>query len=283
MGDTKGGAFDIPGELAREWLALPLNPNGRPNSDVVRPWANGLDITRRPRDMWIIDFGVDMTEEQAALYEAPFQYALAMVKPEREQNRRAAYRDRWWIHVEPRPAMRSALQGLDRFVATPRVAKHRTFVWLRASVLADSRLFVIARDDDYTFGVLQSKIHEAWSLRTASWHGVGNDPVYNVSTCLETFPFPRASEEHRSTISAAAAELERLRFAWLNPEGASAAELKRRTLTNLYNDRPTWLTNAHAALDAAVAEAYGWPADLSDDELLRRLLDLNHVRAAGSA
>jgi type II restriction/modification system DNA methylase subunit YeeA len=87
MGDTKGGPFDIPGTLARRWLALPTNPNGRPNSDVIRPWINGLDITRRPRDMWIIDFGVGMSEDDAALYEAPFEYVRQHVKPAREKSK----------------------------------------------------------------------------------------------------------------------------------------------------------------------------------------------------
>ena len=132
MGDTKGGAFDIPDKLAQEMLAAPLNPNGRPNSDVVRPWVNGMDITRRPRGMWIIDFGVDMQEEQAALYEQPYQYVRQHVLPARRKNKRASYRERWWIHVEPRPAMREAIASLDRYVATPRVAKHRLFVWVPA-------------------------------------------------------------------------------------------------------------------------------------------------------
>jgi type II restriction/modification system DNA methylase subunit YeeA len=55
MGDTKGGSFDVPGDLARQWLMLPLNPNGKSNAEVLRPWVNGMDITRRPADKWIID------------------------------------------------------------------------------------------------------------------------------------------------------------------------------------------------------------------------------------
>ena len=81
MGDTKGGAFDVPGDLAREWLQLPLNPNGRPNSDVLLPWMNGMDLTRRPSGRWIIDFGWEMTEQEAALYEAPYTYILEHVRP----------------------------------------------------------------------------------------------------------------------------------------------------------------------------------------------------------
>ena len=128
MGDTKGGPFDIPGTLARQWLALPTNPNGRPNSDVVRPWVNGLDITRRPRNMWIIDFGIGMTEDDAALYEAPFEYVRQHVEPVRRQGK-TTIRE-WWLHERPRVEMRRALSRLSRYIATSRVATHRVFVWL---------------------------------------------------------------------------------------------------------------------------------------------------------
>ena len=114
MGDTKGGAFDIPGELAREWLRLPANPNGLPNSDVLKPWINGMDLTRRPSDRWIVDFGWSMTEAEAALYEAPFGYIRERVRPMRQRNRREAYRRHWWRHVEPRQGMWQTLDGLRR-------------------------------------------------------------------------------------------------------------------------------------------------------------------------
>ena len=67
MGDTKGGAFDIPGKLARTWLELPINPNGRSNAEVLRPWRNGADITRQSSDKWIIDFGWEVSEREASL------------------------------------------------------------------------------------------------------------------------------------------------------------------------------------------------------------------------
>ena len=276
MGDTKGGPFDIPGGLAREWLALPLNPNGRPNSDVVRPWANSLDVTRRPRDMWIIDFGVDMPDRDAALYEAPFQHALEHVRPQRTTSR--STRTEWWLHERPRPDMRQAVDGLPRFLITPTVSKHRLFLWMPATVLPDHQLFAFARDDDFFFGVLQSRFHEQWALRTGTWLGVGNDPRYTATTTFETFPFPRPRDSQRQAIAAAAVELDHLRAAWLNPEGISDAELKKRTLTTLYNQRPAWLVNAHSALDAAVAVAYGWPPDISEEEALARLLELNLQR-----
>jgi type II restriction/modification system DNA methylase subunit YeeA len=285
MGDTKGGPFDVPGDLARQWLALPLNPNGRPNSDVVRPWVNGMDITRRPRDMWIIDFGIDMPEHEAALYEAPFEHVRQHVKPMRETNNRALYRERWWLHMETRPGMRAAFNALPRFICTPRVATYRNFVWLDGRTLPDSATIAFARDDDYFLGVLHSRAHEVWSLRMGTWLGVGNDPRYTPTTCFETFPFPRPDDAQRAAIAEAAQRLDALRRGWLDPEGADAAELKRRTLTNLYNQRPTWLANAHAALDRAVWAAYGWPEDpaATDDEtILERLLTLNRERA-GSA
>ncbi|WP_210212954.1 class I SAM-dependent DNA methyltransferase [Mesorhizobium sp. M1E.F.Ca.ET.041.01.1.1] len=312
MGDTKGGAFDVPGTLAREWLRLPVNPNGRPNSDVLRPWRNGMDMTRRARDMWIIDFGWELLEQEASLYEAPFEYVKEHVFPERAQNRRDAYRERWWRHVEPRPAMWTALAKTQRYIATPTVAKHRLFVRLSQKICPDHQLIVIARDDDLTFGVLHSRFHEAWSLRLGTWLGVGNDPRYTPTTTFETFPFPdgltpnvparlNANDPRARAIAEAASQLDHLRNAWLNPadlvhiesevvvgypdqvspnDAVAAATLSERTLTNLYNQRPQWLVDAHRELDTAVAAAYGWPADISEEDALARLFELNLSRAA---
>ena len=190
MGDTKGGPFDIPGGQAREWLQLPANPNGRPNADVLKPWVNGMDLTRRPRGKWIVDFGWTMSETEAALYEAPFQWIKERVHPMRQKNRREAYRLSWWRHVEPRPGVWRTLEGFSRYIITPRVAKHRLFVWSHRAVCPDSAVIAIARDDDTTFGILHSRFHELWSLRLGTWLGVGNDPRYTPTTTFQTFPFP---------------------------------------------------------------------------------------------
>jgi type II restriction/modification system DNA methylase subunit YeeA len=160
MGDTKGGPFDVSGDLARAWLRLPTNPNGRPNADVLRPWINGMDLTRRPAGKWIVDFGWNLSEGEAALYEEPFRHAKEYVYPMRQRNRREAYRVYWWRHVEPRQGMWRALDGLPRYIATPRVAKHRLFAWCDARICPDSQVIVIARDDDATFGILHSRFHE---------------------------------------------------------------------------------------------------------------------------
>ncbi len=163
MGDTKGGPFDIPESVALSMLGQP-NPDGRDNRDVVRPRANGRDVTSRPSGTWIIDFGVDLPLPEAALYEAPFEYVNEHVRPERVTNKRKVYAENWWLHMEPRPGMRQALEGLGRYVVTPTTAKHRLFTWLSADVLPDHALIAVARDDDYIFGVLHSRFHEVWAL-----------------------------------------------------------------------------------------------------------------------
>ncbi len=310
MGDTKGGSFDITGDQAREWLRLPSNPNGRTNADVLKPWVNTMALTRRPTGKWIVDFGWTMSEGDAALYEEPFRWVQEHVQPKRQENRRKAYRENWWRHVEPRQGMWSALTDLSRCIATPAVAKHRLFLWLDTRICPDHALIVIARDDDTTFGILHSRFHEIWSLRLGTWLGKGNDPRYTPTTTFEPFPFPEglspnipsadyASDPRAVTIAEAAQQLVERRDRWLNPadwvewveepvpgypkrpvprDETAAKKLKKRTLTNLYNTRPQWLADAHAALDAAVADAYGWRADISDDDVRRELLELNLYR-----
>ncbi|MCW3834512.1 class I SAM-dependent DNA methyltransferase [Sphingomonas canadensis] len=315
QGPVKVGAFDVEGDVARRWLSMPVNPNGRPNSDVVRPLLNGQDITQRASGRWIIDFGV-ASEVESAVYEAPFEHVRAVVKPFRDANRRERRRLFWWQHGETVPGIKKAARGLQRAIFTPRVAKYRLFVWASPTVVPDSRVVIVCRDDDTTFGILHSKLHEAWSLALGGWHGVGNDPQYTPSLGFETFPFPEgltpdipaadyADDPRAQAIAAAAARLNELRENWLNPadlvvrvpevvagypdrilpkDEDAAKELKKRTLTNLYNARPQWLANAHAALDAAVADAYGWGEDwragrLDEDEILARLFRLNQQRA----
>ncbi|MBI1880635.1 MAG: class I SAM-dependent DNA methyltransferase, partial [Chloroflexi bacterium] len=285
LGIMKGGPFDIDASMARAMIDTPLNPNGKPNSDVVKPRINGQDIVSgRARDGWVIDF-VDMSEQEAALYEAPFEYVRQYVKPIRDQNRDARMKAKWWLHGRSRPALRSAIQNLTRCIVTPEVAKHRLFIWMNTDVIPDHTLHVIARGDDYFFGVVHSHIHEVWSLAQGARMGAGNDPRYSSSRTFETFPFPwppgrEPQDDPRvEAIAPAAHELVEKRDNWLNPPGASEEELKKRTLTNLYNQRPTWLDLAHQKLDRAVFAAYGWPDNLSDEEILARLLALNLERA----
>ncbi len=333
IGTQKGGSFDIESVMARTWLSLP-NVGGRSNATVVSPWINGLDLTRRYRDMWIVDFGCELAEREAALFEEPFRRAFDLVRPARMNLSREGHRIYWWRHAESRPGMRAALKQLRRYIATPRVAKHRLWLLVDVRVLPDSQVVAVARADDTTLGLLHSRCHELWSLRLGT--SLEDRPRYTPTTCFETFPFPAgltpADTAHQRTelagggtlipadlapevrghataIAQAAQRLTHLRDNWLNPpewtervpevvplgmdtspypdrivaKPAFEKELAQRTLTNLYNQRPAWLAQAHATLDAAVAAAYGWAdysAAMKDEELLRRLLAMNLARAA---
>ena len=288
QGLMKAGPFDIDPVLAETFLSRPVNPNGRPNVDVVHRWVGGEDLVGARKQVFVIDFG-EMPESEAAYYELPFEHVRTHVKPLREGNRDAQRRKAWWLFGRSGGNLRSAIAPLDRFLATSRVSRHRIFVWLDADVRASNKICVFARQDDYFFGVLHSRPHEVWSLRMGSWHGVGNDPVYTPTTCFETFPLPwppgqePADDPRVQGVAAAARELDAKRRAWIDPPGETdQAVLKDRTLTKLYNARPTWLAHLHAALDRAVWAAYGWegdPAETADEAILGRLLALNAERA----
>ena len=285
LGIMKGGPFDVTAEQANAFLSAPLNPNGRPNSDVVKRRLIGRDIVQGSQDGWLIDF-LDRSEKEAALYELPFEYVIRTVKPFRDKNRDALMRQNWWLHGRSRPALRERLVGLDRCIVTPEVAKHRIFVWMSTDVVPDHTCHVIARADNYTFGVVHSRLHETWSLSQGAWMGVGNDPRYSSARTFETYPFPWPPDKEAKdsplveAIAEAARELVEKRDAWLKPSDATADDLRKRSLTNLYNARPAWLAEAHRKLDEAVFAAYGWHSTLTDAELLDRLLKLNHERAA---
>ncbi len=337
IGASMHGPFPIEESLALEFLLAP-NPSGLPSSDVVRLWCNGLSIVQREPDMWLVDVPPNLKVENATLYERPFEYLRQNVLPVREKNRRAMRRKNWWLLGDPQKAMRAAVAPFRRYLATPRVAKHRLFVWMPTPVLATDQVIAFARDDDFFQGLVQSRIHETWALRQCTAIG-GNTPRYGPSQCFETFPFPRPTPAQEAAIAAAAKELNELRERWLNPpewtrteflefpanvdgpwsryvvgplpsagagpsaasgdaaykiglaryprlvpkDADCAAKLKKRTLTNLYNERPAWLDLAHKKLDAAVAAAYSLPADLSDEQILEKLLALNLERASEEA
>lgn len=313
QGPVLVGPFEVEGDTARDWLRRP-NPNGRPNWDVVRPLTNGRDITDRSRGMYVVDFSC-MTEDVANLYEKPFEHVRQHVKPLRDANRDESRRTRWWLHGRLGTEWRRAISGLPRFIATTRVAKYRTFVWFPTCYWPSDAVVGIARSDDITFGILHSRFHELWSLKMCTWLGVGNDPRYTPTTTFETFPFPDGltpntqpecyTNPQAGAIGDAAGRLNALRETWLNPpiwvdwvrspeeelagypprpiaKPGYEAQLRERTLTQLYNQRPPWLDNAHKELDAAVAGAYGWAdytPDMPEEEILQRLLTLNLARA----
>jgi hypothetical protein len=320
------GDFRVTGEVARKWLTLP-NPNGRPNSDVVRPIYNGSDVTGRWADRWVVDFGPYMAEAEASLYEAPFTHVQENVKDIRLANREKSRAEFWWRFGRSRPELRSKLAGIARFIATVETAKHRVFVWFPVAIAPEHKLVVIPSQSEVVFGMLSSRFHVVWAVRVGGRLGVGNDPVYTTSVCFDKFPFPSgltprdtapaagqasppcmADDIVAANIAAAARRLNELRENWLNPaewvdwvitreeekagfpkrpvaKPGHEADLKKRTLTNLYNARPAWLDLAHKQLDLAVAAAYGWAdytPEMPDDEILRRLLALNLERSQTS-
>lgn len=323
-----GGPFAISRETAVELILEPLNTNGRPNSDVVRNWINGQDITRRPNTGWCLDFLAYAELGDAVYFEKPF--ALLDQERNRENEQRAARGERplrfgeprsgnaWWLHQRSRPEMRVKVQLAGGCIVTPEVAKHRVFLKFTRLVVPSGSVYVVARDDDTSFGILHSRFHEQWSLRLGT--SLEDRPRYTPTTTFETYPFPDgltpnlsattyADDPRSQRIAAAARELDEKRRAWLNPpdlvdvvpeivptaapgeepvkypdrilpKNADAArKLKERTLTNLYNQRPQWLASLHEELDRAVAAAYGWPEDIANDDAMARLLALNLERA----
>ncbi len=213
MGDTKGGAFDVSFQDAQIWLHSP-NPHGNPTSDVLLPWINGQDVTGRSREMFIVDFGM-LSQSEAELYEMPYGHIESFVQPVRANNNRELYRRFWWRHVESRPGMIAALRPLPRFITTPTTAKHRLFTWVEPPIIPDHALIAFARDDDYFFGVLHSRVHEVWALRQGTQ--LEDRPRYTPETCFLTFPFPHPTPEQEAAIAAAAQRLHERREAWLNP------------------------------------------------------------------
>lgn len=301
-------SFNLDGPVARKILLQPtINPS-QPMSCVVYPYWVGDDIATRPLDRFIVNF-CDKSESDAATFHEAFE-AIKNVRLNREHMEEGKDKRNWWQLARWRPEMLNKLKDFERYISIPRVAKYHLCVWTPVIVVPDNALVVICRDDDTTFGILQSKLHAFWAYRMGS--SLGATPRYTPTTCFETFPFPEgltpdhpasayANDPRAQRIATATQALVAARDRWLNPaewvdrvpevvpgypdrivaKPGHEAELKKRTLTNLYNTRPTWLDNLHRDLDIAVAAAYGWEWPLTDDEILRRLFELNQARAAG--
>jgi SAM-dependent methyltransferase len=259
----------------------------------IRPYLNGRDLTGASRKVLVIDLYGLSSEDVRSKFPEVYQWVLERVKPERDQNNRATYRDNWWIFGEPRKDLRVASIGLLRYIVTVETAKHRVFVFLDQSILPDNKLVAIASDDAYILGVLSSRAHVPWALAAGSWLGFGNDPVYVKTRCFEPFPFPDVAADQKLKIRTLAEQLDahRKRQQDLHPN---------LTLTGMYNlleklrsgealtdkerqDHEMGLVSVlkqlHDELDLAVFAAYGWPKTISDEEILERLVALNRERA----
>jgi len=263
----------------------------------IKEYRNGRDLAALSRDVLVIDlYGLSISEVREQVPQL-YQHVYDMVKPERDQNRRKSVRENWWIYGEARSVMRGAMIGLNRYIATVETSKHRYFTFLDMSVLPDNKLVNVVLEDAYFLGVLSSIIHVEYAMAAGSWLGVGNDSVYAKTRCFETFPFPTPTDRQKQTIRDLAERLDahRKRQQSLHP---------KLTMTGMYNvleklrsEEPLddkerriheqglvgILRQLHDELDAAVAEAYGWEATLTTDEILQRLVDLNAERAAEEA
>ena len=272
-------------------------------NSYIREYRNGRDLANRPRGFMVIDlFGLS-SEKVRETFPEVYQHLSTTVKVERERvattsnsNDVKTYARDWWLFGKPRPELRFATGGLQFMIATVDTARHRVFQFLPTDIICDDKSVLIASDDGFVLGTLSSRIHLVYSLRAGGWLGVGNDSVYTKTKTFDPFPFPDANNIQKQTIRLIAEELDAHRKRVL-------AEHPHLTLTGLYNvleklragvrpddlddkDRTTFddglvliIKELHDKLDVAVAEAYGWPADLGDDEILERLVALNKERA----
>ena len=264
----------------------------------VRDYRNGRDLMGTPRRLKLIDlYGLSVNEVRTRFPEI-YQHLLTMVKPERDRNRDAGFRSKWWIFGRPRVELRPALQGLKRYIATVETTKHRVFQFLNINILPDHMVVAIASDDTFHLGVLASRIHsKIWMPANAASLGVYiGDVRYTKSRCFDPFPFPAANNIQKHSIRVIAEDLDAHRKRVLT-------EHPHLTMTGLYNVledlragvRPDdfdarhraifddglvlILKELHERLDAVVFDAYGWAADLTDAQILTRLVALNATRA----
>nr|WP_232299360.1 DNA methyltransferase [Azoarcus sp. CIB] len=288
-----------------------------PTRSLARPYRNGKDITDKPRGVLVLDPYPFQLDELRAKSASVYQWLLTRAKPERDHNPRASYRDNWWLFGENQPLMRQTIATVSRFVTTPITARHRFFVFLERAVIPDQALLVVAVDDAYVLGALSSRLHVAWAL--AAGGTLEDRPRYNKSVCFETFPFPDATPEQQSRIRDLAEQLDahRKRQQAQHPDltltgmynvleklrSGEALNAKDKVIHE--QGLVSVLRELHDALDAAVFDAYGW-SDLAaaligrpgattplpdkpeaqaeaEEELLRRLVELNARRAAEEA
>lgn len=260
---------------------------------IIRPYRIGKHLTQNEKDLFVIDaLGYSASELQAR-HPRIYQWLLDRVKPERDTNARASYRDKWWLFGEPRKQFRPALEHLSRFIVTVETSKHRFFAFMQAGWIAEGSLVIVADDDAATLGVLSSRVHVAWALAAGGRLGVGNDPRYNKTRCFDPFPFPVAAPPMFARIATVAELLDAHRKTQQSGHPHLTITAMYNVLEKLRAGEPltdkekiihdhglvSVLKQLHDDLDAAVFDAYGWPHDLTDERILERLVALNAERA----
>lgn len=314
IGAAVATATPLKGNARLSWMGMKMSGEGfRIDAAVRARFASegfpiermprivaGSDVTDSPSCMYAIDcFGLS-EEYLREQYPGVYQHLFDRVKPERDQNDRASYRENWWLFAEPRPRLRQAIAGLSRYIVTSETSKHRIFRFLEAGgTIVDGSVIVIASDDAFVLGALSSRIHRCWAERAGGRQGAGNDPRYQNEVCFDPFPFPSLEEGHlKNRIRAAAEELDAFQTQLLGDH-------PDLTLTEAYNvvqrlrtkagpldpeDRSIY-DRAHLRLlqlrldeiDEAVSEAYGFAPDASADVILESLVALNLDRSVEEA
>lgn len=244
QGVVMRGKFNITASEASNMLDE-INPSKLSNSDVIKMRKTGSDILSKSEDSYVIDFG-SKTEAEAAKYIAPFDHVQKNVYSDRQKSTQIEARENWWLYWRSRDQMRKLLSKLDRYIATPRVSKHRVFVWLDSKIIPDNAIVVFVRNDDYFIGVLHSKVHELWARKKGTQL---RDAVsgfrYTPESTFLTFPMPWVpgkepwENDKLKEISQLSKLLMEFRDTWLYPEGVgitiSEKTYKNKNLTTLYN------------------------------------------------
>ncbi|MBK7825668.1 DNA methyltransferase [Nannocystis sp.] len=259
---------------------------------VVKPYLIGEYVMKRPRAEWIIALDGLSEAEARARYPRLLEHVRREVRPIREAQNDLLPRRRWWLFGRTRPGLRRALVGLPRYIATSRTSRHRVFVFVPADTLPDTKIVAIATADAAHLAVLSSRVHVAWALRAGGRLGVGNDPTYNHTEVFDRFPFPRQTGPHIATLRALGERLDAHRK-------ARQVEQPGLTLTEIYRvlgrlragealaageqrvrdqGQVDILAAIHDAIDRATLDAYGWPTDRSDEEIMGWLVELNARR-----
>lgn len=261
----------------------------------IRNYRNGRDLTASPRGVMVIDLDGLSAEEVRQIYPEVYQHLFERVKPERDRNNEEYRRVHWWLFGRRNTVMRGFTVNTARFIATAETAKHRIFEFLSSDILPDNRLVNFGLPDALWLAVLSSRPHLTWTLATS---GVLEDrPIYTKSRAFDPFPFPDPDEPIRARLRALGEELDATRK-------TVQAEHPDLTLTGLYNvlekvragadltdaeadvkarGRVLILGDLHDQIDRATADAYGWPHDLTDEQILERLVALNAERAKEEA
>ncbi len=294
---SRGVALHGQGFMVTPQVAAHLGLGSVPDLEkYIKPYINGRGLAHRSRRLMALDMHGLAVNEIRERFPSVYQHLLAKVKPERDLNNEEYRRQNWWLLGRKNTELRDAINSLSRYIATVETAKHRVFQFLAASILPDNKLICLALSDGYDLGVLHSRVHYRWYIANSAKIGMyEGDAVYVKSRCFDPFPFPEAMPAQKIEICDIAEALDAHRKRVL-------AEHPHLTLTGLYNVlerlkagvKPDELTPAertifndglvlimkeyHERLDTAVIAAYGWPADISDDDILARLVALNRQR-----